>query len=377
MNVEGPILPRSHSIDPAPKAGPHLCSCGIPERSGRTVLALANNHVMDYGDRGLKSTLAAAAERNMPVAGAGLTRELARQPHVLTIDGARIGFISCCEAQFGVARECRPGVAEFGPWVAATVRRLRREVDATIVSVHAGMEESPWPIPPLQELYRSWIEAGASVVHGHHAHQPQAYERYEGGYIFYGMGNLAVDPAPWRKRPNTLWSIAASVDLSGSVAAELQFMEIMETEAEDTIEVRVASGVAREAMQRYLDGAQRALTDSDLLEGCFQEASVRAYDRYYSGYLGLPRSGRVDRFHTLAGRAAEWIGSLREGVSRARTPIHHRLMLQQVLFSCETHRAAISTALGVLAGEIEDKRSLESRDLADQLIGESVSVNQW
>jgi hypothetical protein len=37
------------------------------------------------------------------------------------------------------------------------------------------------------------------------------------------------------------------------------------------------------------------------------------------------------------------------------------------MFACESHSDAISTALGVLGGELEDVRSLEARRLIDNM----------
>ena len=42
------------------------------------------------------------------------------------------------------------------------------------------------------EFAHAVIDAGADIVHGHHSHIPQGYERYNGGFICYGLGNLLV-----------------------------------------------------------------------------------------------------------------------------------------------------------------------------------------
>ena len=59
-----------------------------------------------------------------------------------------------------------------------------------IVSVHAAIEDSPWPSPYIRELYHSFIDAGATVVHGHHLHVPQGYETYDEGVIFTAWATL-------------------------------------------------------------------------------------------------------------------------------------------------------------------------------------------
>ena len=214
VNLEGPLLPRNHALPPAPKAGPSLYSTGPPRTDGRLMCSLANNHLMDYGAEGLTTTLHALHLRGALGAGAGLTRAAARQPLFIVEQGVRIAVIACCEAQFGTAQLDRPGVAAVGPWVQGAIAESRAQADAVVVSVHAGAELAPWPAPAMQDLYRSWIDAGATVIHGHHPHVPQGFEAYRGGLILYGLGNLAVDPAAWQAHPNAHWSLAVEVDFA-------------------------------------------------------------------------------------------------------------------------------------------------------------------
>ena len=49
------------------------------------------------------------------------------------------------------------------------------------------------PTNPQRETFRRLIEAGAAIVQGSQAHQPQAFEFYNGAFIHYGPGNLFFD----------------------------------------------------------------------------------------------------------------------------------------------------------------------------------------
>src|SRR5262249_51806738 len=151
---------------------------------------------------------------------------------------------------FGVSRADQAGVAEFGPWIHRTIRDLCHVVDAVVVSVHAGIEDSPWPSPFIRELYRSFIDSGASVVHGHHAHVPQGYEQYGEGVIFYGMGNFAVDPETWQSTLNGLWSLAAEIDFGSSpIRWRPITLEIRHKNGADTIVIEESSIAEREKRQ--------------------------------------------------------------------------------------------------------------------------------
>jgi len=80
------------------------------------VCALANNHVLDFGERGLRETLASLAGAGLAAAGAGRDLAEARQPVALRLpDGGRMLVFSCGAACSGIppgwaATATRPGV---------------------------------------------------------------------------------------------------------------------------------------------------------------------------------------------------------------------------------------------------------------------------
>jgi poly-gamma-glutamate synthesis protein (capsule biosynthesis protein) len=351
LNLEGPVLPAEHELAPAPKAGPHLYSTSLPRTDGRLVATLANNHVMDYGESGLALTLEALHACGGIAVGAGATRAAAEQPVVVSDQGVRVAIVACCEAQFGTAQPSRPGVAVLGPWVYDAIRACRSQADAVIVSVHAGVELSPWPAPAIRDLYRSWINAGADVVHGHHPHLPQGFEQYRSGLIVYGLGNLAVIPRDWKDYPDALWSLVVEVDFaarpfrwraqSWAIAGDERHIELQPDE--------------RPNRPAYLYDCNRALAERGLLEALHQEVAVRTYDQYYHAWLRFPA------------RKGQDVGRRRFVTpSQAAQASRQDLRLWYHLFACLTHHDLIATALGVLGGELPDLRTAESRALADR-----------
>ncbi|MBN1247471.1 MAG: CapA family protein [Anaerolineae bacterium] len=195
VNVE-----TSLSVHGAPivKDGPNLQ--GPPE----AVLALAcvpfdvgclaNNHMMDYGPEALADTRARLTGYGILPVGAGLSREEALTPLVVTIGETRVGIINFCEGEDNTSAVDGPGV--FG-WEIATVidrvRRLRPYVDLLLVIAHAGREYTPAPPPYIQRAYRAIAEAGAEVIVGHHPHVPQGVEIFGGVPIAYSLGNFIFD----------------------------------------------------------------------------------------------------------------------------------------------------------------------------------------
>lgn len=359
-NLEGPVVPDVEGWTPQPKAGPTMWNRGLPEHAGTFVFSLANNHTMDLGTRGLNATRDALSRRGMSWVGAGDDLAGAREPAIFEHDGIRFGLIGCCEIQFGIAGRGQPGVAALGPWVYSSIARLRSRVDHVIVSVHAGIEDAPWPAPYFQDLYRSFIDAGATIVHGHHPHVPQGIEPYGPGLIMYGLGNFVVDTGPWREYENGLWSCSVEVEFEDNAPSwSRATLEI--SEADSQVVVAPSGGSA--AHEAYLAAVDGPLQDRPKLEALWQEVAARAFMEYAATYVGMDRDG-YGAPAALRGRARSIVRQLRRG--RSHDP--SLALLRYHGIACESHRQITATALGLIGGEIADLRTSETLAIVDRMM---------
>lgn len=168
-------------------------------------LALANNHVLDFGCSGLLETLETLHRAGLATAGAGRDATEASQP--VAVDLGTRGRV----VVFAIGAECsgippswaadhdQPGVT-FVPHLAAhpvdAVARMlppKRPGDIVVVSVHWG---SNWgyDVPHSQtRLAHRLIDAGADVIHGHSSHHPRPIEIYRDHPVLYGCGDLVDD----------------------------------------------------------------------------------------------------------------------------------------------------------------------------------------
>lgn len=158
---------------------------------GFNVLTLANNHIKDYGEKGVLDTIEGANNRGFNSLGAGKNVFEAMQPLVLTKYGIKIGLINVSDAEFAYATKKSAGASPFFiPEVSEKIMELRSQVDTLIVIVHAGIEHYHYPYPKLVTKYRFLLKIGADVVIGHHPHVVQGIEKLHGKYIFYSIGNF-------------------------------------------------------------------------------------------------------------------------------------------------------------------------------------------
>ena len=203
-NLESPIT-----------AAPKACAWKLTLRSapgaaaalraaGLDCVSLANNHMMDYGPRGLADTRAALDAAGIRHSGAGTDEASAAAPAVVRCNGQTVAVLGFCRVEQRsplYAGPSAPGVAMFDAEVAArTIRELRPSVDWIVVQVHWGMEMSRLPTPDQRQEARRLAEAGADLIVGHHPHVLQPFETVAGVPVYYSLGNFLFSDMYWRGR---------------------------------------------------------------------------------------------------------------------------------------------------------------------------------
>lgn len=158
------------------------------------ILNLANNHIMDHGPIGLRSTLDICAEAGISTVGAGKNLEEARQILIKKIGKIRIGILAVAEHEFSIATDNSWGAnpLDLIDYV-RNVRCQRDNFDYLIVLFHGGNENYPFPSPRLKDTCHFMVEMGANAVIVQHTHCPGSYEEYQNAHIVYGQGNLIFD----------------------------------------------------------------------------------------------------------------------------------------------------------------------------------------
>lgn len=133
----------------------------------------ANNHSKDYGRQGLYDTWDALEEEGIHYASFGKTAIATSE------SGLTVGLIACffwlSEAQ-----------------IRTQSQKLREQgAELIVVSIHWGDEGVYSPNSTQKSLGRQAIDGGADIVFGHHSHTLQWIEPYNGGIIYYSLGNFS------------------------------------------------------------------------------------------------------------------------------------------------------------------------------------------
>ncbi|PTX95550.1 CapA family protein [Opitutus sp. ER46] len=362
-NLETPLAPREFGS--SPKAGPVLRgeAAVLPAWKAawpNLLVTLANNHMADLGAPGLEETWLRLRAAGIPCLGAAKDAGVAAEPWFADLGGLRVAVLALADRWFGVARPDRPGTNPLTPACIARIRMLRAKVDRLIVTVHGGSELSAWPSPTWQDWLRSMVAAGADIVHAHHPHVPQGWERFQQGWIFYGLGNTLVNPAAW-PHPATRRSWRAHLDLANLNAPPVITAWTCETSARGSATLQPEGEVpahAPEARER-----NDPLSEPTMLEALHQEYALRLWASFYADRSGLGDTPR--RGARLLARVARDALLALLGPSRWRAQRQARQLYHYHLFASITHAEELATALGLLGGELPDRRTPQSRARMD------------
>ncbi len=202
-NLESPLLPRE--IPPAFKMKTPLR--GDPayaealKWAGFDILNLSNNHILDYGEIGVASTVKALEQERIMYFGYGQNIADAERMLVVTVRGTKVGFIGytdlVIDSPFYATGTTR-GIAKLEiDRVCSHVENCKKQVDILVVSLHWGIEYFQLPRPVQREQARRLIDSGATLIIGHHPHTLQGIERYKHGLIAYSLGNFIFSDIRW------------------------------------------------------------------------------------------------------------------------------------------------------------------------------------
>lgn len=184
--------------------------------AGFDILTLANNHIMDYGPVALQDTLAALDKAKIARTGAGMNLNEARQPAFFTTpDGVKFAFLSysLTYPELFWASSTRPGTPKGDPaFFIPDIKKAKLSADHVIVSFHWSNELNYYPKAYQKNYGRLCIDAGASVVLGHHPHVLQGIEVYKGGLIAYSLGNFVFGSYSKKVKDSIILEIACGKD---------------------------------------------------------------------------------------------------------------------------------------------------------------------
>ncbi|AYL34532.1 CapA family protein [Streptomyces sp. PDY-4] len=159
----------------------------------------ASNHSLDDGADGIRRTLDALDRVGVRHAGSARTEAEARTTTVLRAGTARVAHLAYTYDTNGLPlppdQPWAVSLADEAGIVADSRAARRAGADVVVVSLHWGTEWQETPDELQTALARSLTASATGgrpdidLILGTHAHVPQAYEKVNGTWVIYGMGD--------------------------------------------------------------------------------------------------------------------------------------------------------------------------------------------
>lgn len=193
VNLEGALTDadsKQNKIGPNIKA-PTTTIHGIKNLGIKSV-ALANNHITDYGNTGFVDTVSILEKNEISYFGAGLNRSKVSTHVSVNIGQRLICIYNVSETFFNVPDDMTAGVNVYDEWVVCReIQQLKASHDYLIVIYHGGAENFRYPTPQTRRRFHRMADSGADLITAQHTHCIGCEEFYNNSYLLYGQGNFS------------------------------------------------------------------------------------------------------------------------------------------------------------------------------------------
>lgn len=208
LNITDLECPLTKSKSRRLKYGPHQKAhpecVEILKYADIRLATMANNHIMDFAEGGVRDTLELCKMNEIDFIGIGGDLKEAAKPYSKSIKGKNIAILNCADNEFITTPD---GTFTCYPFnlinLYYDISSVKASHDYVIVIVHAGNEYYELPSPRTKKLYRFLIDQGVDAIISHHTHVFSGYEVYKSKPIFYGLGNFIYD---WPGKINSTWN---------------------------------------------------------------------------------------------------------------------------------------------------------------------------
>jgi gamma-polyglutamate biosynthesis protein CapA len=189
-NLEGPITQEKSVSQYSSPGGPGNYTftfspeiIPVLQKNNLSILNLGNNHILNFGQRGLDSTQQYLEQAKLAFFGDVGAGEEWQRYYVLEHFGQKIAFISYNQFVAGAKNKTLSDLNEAQNQGASLI----------LLFAHWGNEYVPVANQTIVDLAHEFIEAGADLIIGGHPHVVQNKEIYQDKTIYYSLGNFVFD----------------------------------------------------------------------------------------------------------------------------------------------------------------------------------------
>jgi hypothetical protein len=325
-NLECPLTNYTHSIE---KTGPSLRSVSekieLLQQANVSISCLANNHIYDFGEKGITDTLNTCQENGIDTLGVVNRPDGRNHWLIKEIKGKRFGFLNYCEHEFSVREPSLLGACGFSPIDAYyDICKLKPRVDYLIVIYHGGNEYYPLPNPEMKKNFYYLADLGADAVIGHHTHVYSGYEVYNGKPLVYSLGNFFFpypgEPEEWH------YGLLCELNVGSEITIDLHPI----VQCKDKLETKPAEYPVKQKILNDISELSEVIRNDEKLI------------KYWENYCEDKRMGYLKQFpcFSLPLRVA-----VKLGVSMRYILPEKRLRGYENLLRCQAHYEILKYAM--------------------------------
>ena len=283
-NLECPLTDSNSKIA---KSGPNLKApaqaVAALSNAGFKIASLANNHILDYGESGVRDTIAGCEAHEIQTLGAADNSGNAKKPCFFNKSGFKIGFYSVADNECASATRQSYGANGFDYCETFDdIRNAALGCDALIVLYHTGIEHYQYPSPDLQKRCRKMAECGAKAVICQHSHCIGSFEEYKDSLILYGQGNFLFAKEGKGEKWNTALLLELTIEKDGFS------WNFYPTEIKDG-HVELIRGTRAEHVLQELNRRSNEVKDDSILHAKWAEFNKNRIGMYWNMLMCWPR----------------------------------------------------------------------------------------
>ncbi len=261
-NQESPPVGNKYALSGFPQfsSPPHIVR--DLQNAGVDMVTIANNHIVDKGEGGVRTFFENLDEYGMPYVGAYKNSEDKANHRIIEVGSIKIGLLAYTYGTNGLyLPKGSPYIINYidEAKIKTDIELLKGEVDVVAVSMHWGPEYVYSESDYQKHFAKVLNEAGAHIVLGTHPHVLQPYKKLitEQGHethVFYSLGNFF---STILTIPNTMIGGIASLE----IMKEGDVITIHQPELYATSVLKDADGVYR--VYPLKDVEQRSVQNLD------------------------------------------------------------------------------------------------------------------
>ena len=243
INPGAPVVTGSFNFRADPEVAEAL------KKAGFDALGLANNHILNQGQKGLENTVKYLAEQDIKYFGlANNSSDLETPIAIIEKKGKKFAFLAYAYGPdyYAAGKNSMGMIILDDKRLKQDLNQIKDQVDFIVVTMHDGIEYEHTSSKHQQDFAHLAIDLGADLVIGHHPHVVQEMEIYNGKYIFYSLGNFIFDQM-WSEA--TREGLAVKFTIHKEEVIDIEYYPVMN---EDYSQPRFADDEESETILNYL-----------------------------------------------------------------------------------------------------------------------------